>query len=132
MKQSFPYKSLILGLLFSALAWGCSEESRPDALLPEEQMVPVLKELEIAYAGVDQTVKDPKQRAAKYEEMNSLVLKKNNLEKKQFFDSYKWYEAHPVLLDTILKQVVMELNADLINLEQGGNVKPQNLAPAAN
>ncbi|MBK9448253.1 MAG: DUF4296 domain-containing protein [Bacteroidetes bacterium] len=95
-------------------------------------MVPVLKELEIAYAGVDQTVKDPKQRAAKYEEMNSLVLKKNNLEKKQFFDSYKWYEAHPVLLDTILKQVVLELNADLINLEQGGNVKPQNLAPAAN
>ena len=81
---------------------------------------------------MDQTVKDPKQRAAKYEEMNSLVLKKNNLEKKQFFDSYKWYEAHPVLLDTILKQVVLELNADLINLEQGGNVKPQNLAPAAN
>ncbi len=95
-------------------------------------MVPVLKELEIAYAGVDQTIKDPKQRAAKYEEMNSLVLKKNNLEKKAFFDSYKWYEAHPVLLDTILKQVVFQLNEDLLNLEQGGSPKPQNIAPAAN
>jgi hypothetical protein len=96
-------------------------------------MVPVLKELEIAYAGVDQTIKDPKQRAAKYEEMNSLVLKKNNLEKKQFFDSYKWYEERPVLLDTILKQVILQLNNDLINLEQGGNApKPQNIAPVAN
>lgn len=134
MKRSIPYKVLLLGVFLLSIVIGCSEDTRPAELLPEETMVPVLKELEIAYAGVDQTIKDPKQRAAKYEEMNSLVLKKNNLEKKQFFDSYKWYEERPVLLDTILKQVIVALNNDLINLEQGGGTtpKPQNIAPVAN
>lgn len=133
MKQSIPYKSLIAGISLFLLMASCSEDARPSHVLSEDQMIPVLKELEIAYAGVDQTIKDPKQRPAKYEEMNSLVLKKNKMEKAEFYDSYRWYEAHPVLLDTILKQVVLELNKDILNLQDGGAATPTpaNIAPAA-
>lgn len=81
-------------------------------------MVPVLKELQIAYAGVDQTIKEPKDLVKKYEEMNSLVLRKHQMDKNRFFNSYTWYEAHPARLDSVLKQVIMSLNEDMINLQQ--------------
>lgn len=80
--------------------------------------MPVLKELQIAYAGVDQTIKNPKERVKKYEEMNSLVLKKHQMDKNRFFTSYNWYEAHPARLDSVLKQVILSLNEDMINLQQ--------------
>lgn len=76
-------------------------------------MVPVMKDLQIAYSGVDQTIKDPKERTRKYEEMNSFVMQKNEMNRQQFYDSYHWYEAHPVLLDSILKLVVRGISEDL-------------------
>jgi hypothetical protein len=112
----------VLGLMMGLM--GCETDEKPANILSIPEMVPVLKELEIAYSGVDQTVKDPKQRAKKYEEMNSLVLKKNKLEKHQFYDSYKWYEARPILLDTLLKQVVQELSMELQEMEGGGSPQP--------
>jgi hypothetical protein len=113
----------VLGLMMGLM--GCETDEKPANILSIPEMVPVLKELEIAYSGVDQTVKDPKQRAKKYEEMNSLVLKKNKLEKHQFYDSYKWYEARPILLDTLLKQVVQELSMELQEMEGGGSPPPR-------
>lgn len=121
MESKFA-KRLLMGLalaLWLVLGWGCRSEGRPSDVLAEEEMVPVLKELQIAYAGVDQTISDPKGKVKKYEEMNSLVLKKHQMDKNQFFSSYSWYEAHPALLDSILKQVIMSLNEDMIELQQG-------------
>jgi hypothetical protein len=125
MKSLRKHRVLAGVLALMVLVLGCETDEKPSNVLSIPEMVPVLKELEIAYSGVDQTVKDPKERAKKYEEMNSLVLKKNKLEKHQFYDSYKWYEARPILLDTLLKQVVHELSMDLQELEGGGGQAPQ-------
>jgi hypothetical protein len=122
---SFPRISMTTALFVLLALAACEQTGKPGNILPQEEMVPVIKDLEIAYAGVDQTVKDPKQRQEKYEEMNSLVLRKYKLEKDQFFTSYQWYESQPVLLDSIFKQVIKELNVDLIPLQNNGNVRPR-------
>ena len=57
--------------------------------------------------------------------MNSLILKKHNVDHEQFYSSYQWYEANPVLLDTIFKQVVMRLNDDLTQLQGAEAAKPR-------
>ncbi|MFM2376877.1 MAG: hypothetical protein RLZZ165_1974 [Bacteroidota bacterium] len=95
---------------------GCGSETKPDHLLPVDQMVPVLKELEIAYVGVDQTTRDPKQRIRKYEEMNRLVLQRAKIDQSQFSASYQWYESQPELLDTIFKLVVLELEREAMRM----------------
>lgn len=119
MKKLGRHRYVLAVLVALLMGIGCEGEQQPEGLLTPEQMVPVLKELEIAYSGVDQTIKDPRQRTQKYEEMNSLVLKKNQMDKNQFYSSYQWYENHPQLLDTILKQVVQALNLELSALQNG-------------
>jgi hypothetical protein len=131
MRQWSKHRFLVAVMAVLVVVFGCETDDRPEEILTIEQMVPVLTELEIAYAGVDQTIKDPKERTKKYEEMNSLVLKKNKLEKGQFYDSYKWYEQRPILLDTLLKLVVQELSMDLQELEGGGSQPPAQKAPGA-
>lgn len=97
--------------------------------MPEEEIVPVLKDLEIAYAGVDQTVKDPRERQEKYQEMNGIVLRKHNVDKDQFYTSYQWYERQPELLDSIFKLVIIQLNHDLVPLQNDGNAAQKTKAP---
>ncbi len=124
--------SLLLGICLSLFLTTCSSDSRPSDIMPEDELVPVLKDLEIAYAGVDQTVKDPRKRQKKYEEMNSIVLKKYNVEKEHFYSSYQWYESQPVLLDSIFKLVLIELNHDLVPLQNKGNTAPGGKVPEVN
>ena len=114
---------IYLSIVF--LVVGCASDGPPAGIMTEAQMVPVLADLEVVYAGVDQTVKDPRERVKKYEEMNSLILKKHNVDHEQFYSSYQWYEANPVLLDTIFKQVVMRLNDDLTQLQGAEAAKPR-------
>ncbi len=109
---------ILLYICIVALFAACSSDAIPADVLPQAVMVPVLTDLEIAYAGVDQTVKNPKERNKKYQDMNGLVLKKHNLEHEQFYASYQWYEANPLLLDTIFKQVVTLLNEELAALQK--------------
>ncbi len=116
---------ILIYLSMVLLVAACTNEGPPDGILSQEQMVPVLADLEVVYAGVDQTVKDPRERVKKYEEMNTLILKKHNMNHDQFYSSYQWYEANPILLDTIFKQVVTRLNDDLIKLQSDEAAKPR-------
>jgi hypothetical protein len=127
-KHHFFLIYCIIALVVTA----CSGEGRPANVLDQEKMVPVLADLEIVYAGIDQTVQDPKNRVAKYEEMNGLVLKKHNIDQEQFYLSYQWYEANPSLLDTIFKQVASKLNDDLNALQAGESGKPRGKVPELN
>jgi hypothetical protein len=120
---------LLIYVAIVLIVTACSSEAGSPDVLTQEQMVPVLADLEIAYAGVDYTVKDPRLRVKKYQEMNAIVLKKHGMDSEVFYSSYQWYESNPALLDTIFKQVVGQLNADLANLEQGVNAQPRGKVP---
>lgn len=115
MRKTF---NQIAGLLIMMLLiHGCGAEELPKALISEDDIIPVLKDLQIAYAGVDQTVRNPKHRPAKYQEMNELVLQKYEMDNGEFFDSYKWYQSHPEILDSIYQRVITELNIEIVPLQ---------------
>gem|GEM_PF-4334202 len=96
---------------------GCGSDL-PDGVMEIKSMVPVVKDLQLAYAGVDATIHNPDDRPAKYEEMNTLVLARHQLNKETFFKSFSYYQEHPALMDSIYKYVVDGLNADLTGIDQ--------------
>ncbi|MEM0998248.1 MAG: DUF4296 domain-containing protein [Bacteroidota bacterium] len=128
--RSLLYSFFLLALV-TGLATGCESDKRPADLLTEEQMVPILKDMQIAYAGVDNTVRNPASRPLRYEEMNKLVLEKHGMGKEQFFSSYQWYEQHPELMDTIYQQVITQLSIDIVPLQNKQKRRPGGV-PEAN
>jgi hypothetical protein len=117
--------SLCIAMAMTALLAACGSD-KPDGLLTEDEMVPVLKDLHIAYAGVDLTVSDLKERSARYAEVNQMVLSKYNLDQQQFDNSYDYYQHNPYLMDTIYIKVIDELNMELAQMS---GQKPTTDAP---
>lgn len=99
----------------------------PSGVLSQEEMVPVLRDLHIAYAGVDLTTPDAKLREGKYAELNHVVLDKYHLDEKVFYESYEYYQHNPTLMDTIYNEVINALNLELAPL--GGEGKTGKPAP---
>jgi len=104
------------------------EEEQPGWVMSEEEMVPVIKDLHLAYAGVDVTIRNPKNRPMKYQEMNELVIEKHNLDRQKFYDSYEYYQNEPALMDSIYQKVVNELNEELLT-GPGANPGPNQGGP---
>lgn len=99
--------------------------------MSEEQIVPILKDMQIAYAGVDQTIKNPRHRPKKYQEMNRMILDKHGIEKARFYDSYSWYQQRPMLMDTIYQRVITELNVEIVPLQNKKSKRPKGRVPEA-
>ena len=128
--HKFQYISLLI--VFSLLVFSnCGETDQPSGLLSEEQMVPLLKDMQIAYAGVDNTVRNPGSRPGRYKEMNKLILLKHGVEKDQFYDSYEFYERHPAMMDTIYQRVITQLSIDLVPLQNKRNLRKPGGVPEA-
>lgn len=97
---------------------GCSGEEVPADVLSVREMVPVMKDMQIAYAGIDVTVQKPNQRQAKYDEMNRLVLEKYGIEKDRFFSSFQYYQEKPIMMDSIYMKIIEELSAEIVPLQE--------------
>lgn len=119
------FKSLSLMALLAFVLLACGSD-RPEGLLSEEEMIPIVKDLQIAYAGVDASIRNPKNRPEKYQEMNALILEKHKVKKDVFYASFEYYQEHPALMDTIYQHVINELSVDIIPLQN-----PQQKRPAA-
>ena len=102
--------AMALPLLACLLLAACGD-GRPADVLSEREMVPVLKDLHIGYAGVDLTVGE-RERATRYQEVSKTVLDKYNLDKATFDRSMEYYQQRPVLMDTIYVQVIDALNME--------------------
>ena len=107
---------IISGILTLCLA-ACGEE-KPDFLIPQDKIVPILKDMQIGYAGIDLTVANEKIRSQKYAELNALILDKYRVNADTFFMSYNYYQDHPEVLDSIYLRVIEELNLEMIPLQQ--------------
>ena len=130
MKRALRKYHLIL-LFAAAFFIGC-DPTIPDGVMEIEDMVPVVKDLQIAYAGVDATIQNPEDRPVKYEEMNTLILAKHQVDKETFFDSFSFYQHNPTLMDSIFKQVVDQINEEIVNLDKGGQPNKNRPNPPAN
>ena len=103
--------------LFVATLAGCAEK-RPAWVMSEDKIVPILKDMQIAYAGVDVTVSGDKNRQKKYAEMNALILDKYGVKPDSFYKSYQYYQDRPELLDQVYMTVIEKINLDIIPLEE--------------
>jgi hypothetical protein len=111
-----------------ALLLASCGDGRPSGILSESEIVPVLKDLHIGYAGIDLTIPDAKLREPRYAEINQVVFDKHKVDEKVFFESYEYYQQNPRLMDTIYNAVINSLNLDLAPLQ---NEKPVNRQPGA-
>lgn len=114
-----------------ALTFGLTacEESRPEWVMAEQEMVPIIKDLHLAYAGVDVTIRNPKNRPGRYQEMNELVIKKHGVDRQNFYDSYEYYQSHPAQMDSIYQRVINQLNAELAPKQPDAAGNPQGRPP---
>jgi hypothetical protein len=111
---------LTTALLFVMLISACGKDAVPAGVLPEEEMAPLLCDMQIAYAGVDQTVQNPRDRNKKYEEMNQAILKKHGYAREEFYTSYQWYQERPSVMDSLFQQVIRLLEKEMDAVQQQG------------
>jgi Domain of unknown function (DUF4296) len=121
MSFTSPIKSFALSLLLAVALVACGADDRPDFLMPQEKIVPILKEMQIAYAGIDITVHDEALKQKQYSEMNALILDRFNVNADTFFLSYDYYQSHPEILDSIYMRVIEELNLEMMPLQKKTN-----------
>lgn len=124
------FRVLFLFVLLAGSLVAC-ESDRPEGLLSEQEMVPIVKDLQVAYAGVDATIRNPKNRPEKYQEMNALILEKHQVEKDLFYTSFEYYQKHPALMDSIYQRVISDLSAEIIPLQNPQKKRPKGGLPEA-
>ncbi len=125
-----PVRLLTLtALLFALLVTACGKETAPSGILSDEEMAPVLSDMQIAYAGIDHTIPNPREHNKRYDEMNQAILKKHGVEKEKFYESYQWYQARPEAMDSLFQQVLRILEKEMqdIQVQGQGAAAPQKM-----
>lgn len=116
-----PIRTLsTVALLLALLVMACGSEKAPAGILPESEMAPLLCDMQIAYAGVEHTVQNPKERNRKIDEMNQAVLKKHGYAKDEFYKSYQWYQERPEIMDSLFQQVIRLLEKEMEAVQSQG------------
>jgi hypothetical protein len=112
----------LLSVFWVVFLFGCasidSPESLPDSILSEEKMAEVMVDIHLLEATLNSSnfIRD-------HVVMNSInpntdVMKKNNITKKQFDDSFEFYSRNPVLLTEVYQLVLNNLSkmqAEVVN-----------------
>ena len=95
----------------------CSENKSitiPDEVLPKEKMAAVMVDLHLLEASINVTGVGPRNGdidfPGKSIPLDIDVLKKNNITKVQFEDSFKFYTNNPQLLSEIYQLVLNDLS----------------------
>jgi len=107
-------KKLLL-LVITTFLFSCSEHqtvSIPDNVLNEEKMAAVLVDVHLEESSMNITgVSTNKLNLALSDvSMNMDVLKKNNITKKQFDESFRFYSLHPKMLSEVYQIVLNNLS----------------------
>lgn len=100
-------------ILFSILFVGCASETQvavPDTILPKEKMVEVMTDVHLLEASMNLNVYNIDKTVAENPTPGFDVLKKNNITKQQFDESFDFYSRHPSLLNEIYEIVLNDLS----------------------
>ena len=102
---------LFICLLFMACS-GSLEIKIPDNVLSKDKMTQVMMDIHLMEASINLSGGNPKKidLAGSNVPLNIDVLKKNNITKKQFDDSFSFYTHNPELLSEIYQNVLNELS----------------------
>lgn len=97
--------------LFTACA-GDKEQSIPDTVMGKEQMAKVMVDIHLLEASMNLNAYNP-QRVLVAEnavQFDVDVLKKNNISRSKYEESFQFYSQHPRLLSEVYELVLNELS----------------------
>ncbi|MAX79296.1 MAG: hypothetical protein CL843_03865 [Crocinitomicaceae bacterium] len=99
-------------LLFSSCGGG-DERPKPENLIQKEQMIDILKEMEVVEARYQRRMFEPKSQLKELAlEHYTGIFKKHGVTLENFRTSYKYYEEDPELLTEIFEEVIVELTKE--------------------
>ncbi len=99
----------IITLLFSCSS--SESTSVPANILPQEKMAAVLTDSHILEAAMSLNISNEVQAVNENRgEMMLAILKKNEVTKEQYDESFQFYSDHPVLLGDVYKLVLSNLS----------------------
>jgi hypothetical protein len=104
-------KHLLFMIILSSLV-SCKQinDDKPSDLIPQKQMIEVLVDIHVADAVVEQKYGTANPNLALTSALYSRIYQNYNITAAQYKTSYKYYEAHPKLMDDMYEQVITELS----------------------
>ncbi len=82
----------------------------PDTVLSEQKMVEVMRDIHLSEATMNLNAFDPGKTAVENPSPGLNVLKKNNITKQQYDESFDFYSQHPLLLNKVYELVLNDLS----------------------
>lgn len=114
---------LLIALLFTS----CYSD-KPENLISEEDMVSILKEINLIEARRHKRIEDYGNEVNEATLKNYTALfKKYNLTDSAFLESYTYYQEHPAQLEEIYNTVMIELEEELSLLREANNAEPKTI-----
>jgi len=107
MKLKFTFITFLLLFLFS-----CDRtEKRPENIISEDNMVPILVDIQILEATYNNRLIHEEDRNERMERYYKEIFEKHETSSDLFNESYTYYEAHPIKLEAIYEVVLEKLEA---------------------
>ena len=98
-------------ILISLSLVGCkSEEEEYQAVMPEEQMVQIMKDFMLLEATFNTRLIRMSDKDERMESYSEEILEKHGVSKEDFDASYEYYVYHPVEFESMMQLVFEELN----------------------
>ena len=115
MKPSFIfYMKKIIPFLIILIFAACSSDDQkviiPENILSKEKMATVMVDVHLLEAALNIRTFSRDQVAMNTINPNSNILKKNNITKKQYDDSFEFYSKHPLLFSEVYQLVLNNLS----------------------
>lgn len=105
MKNILFYLSLFL-VLFS-----CSNNSKPDYLLPKEKMVELMTDVQVAEAYIKLKFTIVNDTIQNSDSIYAAILRKHGISKAVYDSNFAYYKRNPEKLQLIYEDVLIELSA---------------------
>jgi hypothetical protein len=103
-----------IALVFSFfLIFSCTEKKAttiPETILPIEKMANVLLDVHLLEAAMNVAVYNTDKKPGEEATPGFDILKKNNITKQQYTESFDFYSNHPEMLNTIYDMVLNNLS----------------------
>lgn len=95
------------------LLTACSQgfdNSIPEGIIAPEQMKPILLDIHLADAIGDNAGEKGKDASSTAKQYNKAVFAKHKIKPEQFYQSMRFYETHPAVMDKMYEELMVEMS----------------------
>ena len=104
-------KALLFGIILLAIAsCGVGKNTIPKEVMDKRVMVPILVDIHLADAIIEKRSSIEKPDTAMTQNIYQQIFQAHHITRNQFYNSYHFYETHPVILNELYAEVITELS----------------------